>query len=293
LSSQLSGSGNVSSQLRRCVERRELVVAPGCYDVVSAKALLASGMSAAYLTPFGFRASDQVDARAPRDPWKRLLGRAEAMLACGPIVLVFDAHTGLEGSRTVTTRLRDAAATGAAAIVVEDRIGFGMDRPFRSIRSMQRQIDSARRQLDADVVLVVRTDIVRASLVEARERCRCYLNAGADLVMPLMTPYLDIPDSPPSRARRMAAYHFLLEEVPAHQLVVHSPAGRHLSVDEAARLGFGLYLMPQLMIAASVTAMMGELAHLRDRRTGAQSELIGPARLSEIVGTSSWLRARW
>lgn len=276
--------------MREALAAGELLVAPGCYDALTAKTVAAAGLRAAYLTPFGFRASDDGARPGSRDPWQRLLRRGELVVGCAGVWLIVDAHTGIEGSRHVARRVRDAVAAGAAAVVIEDRAGFGAE--LRSPEDMRRQIRDARAEARGDCLIIVRSDAVREDLGRARDRCEEYVECGAELVMPLMTPYLAYPDTGSSRTARMEAYDFLLERLPARRIVVHSPHGRHLSVADARRMGFGVYLMPQLLIAASTTAMLGELASVMES-TGDGPPLIEPAELAELTGVTPWLRARW
>lgn len=275
--------------LRDALASGDLVVAPGCYDVVGARVLEGAGIGTAYLTPFGFQAAE---AAAPGDPWHRYLDRARELVDVAGLAVVVDAQGGLEGARDVRTRVRDAVGAGAAAVVIEDRDGFGKDRPLRTAEEMAADIAAARAEIGDDTTLIVRTDAVRESVETARERCLSYLDGGADLVMPLMTRYLNYPDTPADRARRMSAYQFLLERVPPGRVVVHSPTGRHLPVDEARRLGFALYLMSQLLIAASVTGMARELAAVLADEPG-PVPLPSPTELAALTGVDQWLENRW
>jgi 2-methylisocitrate lyase-like PEP mutase family enzyme len=277
--------------MRSALAAGQLLVAPGCYDVLTAKVLLACGLLTAYLTPFGFRATDEIRPHAPADPWDRLLGRAEELAAWGGIAVIVDAHTGLEGDRAVDVRVRDCLAAGAAAVIIEDRTGFGSACELRPAGQMRREISRARAAAQGRGVLIVRSDAVRSSLPQARERCEQYLEEGADLVMPLMTPYLAHPDTERTREARMRAYAFLLERLPASRLVVHSPYGRHMTVAEARTAGYAVYLMPQLLVAAASTSMRHELESVLRSEPGLP--LTEPAELAEFAGIGDWLKARW
>jgi 2,3-dimethylmalate lyase len=280
------------AMLRDALASGDLVVAPGCYDVVGARVLQSAGIDAAYLTPFGFQAADAPSPHASDDPWERYLDRARELVDAAGLAIIVDGQTGLEGDRSAEERAADAFSAGAAAFVLEDRLGFGKDRPLRTMAELGREIAVVRREVGRETSLIVRTDAVRDSVDDARNRCESYLDAGADLVLPLMTRYLSYPDSPADRERRMSAYQFLVDRVPANRIVVHSPTGRHLPVDEARRMGFGLYLMSQLLIAAAVTGMARELAAALADEPG-PLPLLTPVDLATLTGVDRWLENRW
>ena len=278
--------------LRDALASGDFVVAPGCFDVVGARVLESAGLEAAYLTPFGFQAADAPSPHASDDPWERYLDRARELVDAAGLAIIVDGQTGLEGDRGAAERAADAASAGAAAFVVEDRLGFGKDRPLRTMVEVGREVAAVRREVGRETAVIVRTDAVRDSVDDARNRCESYLDAGADLVLPLMTRYLNYPDTPADRERRISAYQFLVDRVPARRLVVHSPTGRHLPVDEARRMGFGLYLMSQLLIAASVTGMARELAATLADEPGPMP-LLTPVDLAALTGVDRWLENRW
>jgi 2-methylisocitrate lyase-like PEP mutase family enzyme len=280
------------AMLRDAFRAGELVVAPGCYDVVGARVLEAAGIEAAYLTPFGFQASDAPAPHAPVDPWERYLDRARELVDAAGLAVIVDGQAGLEGNRGAGERAADAFSAGAAGFVIEDRQGFGKDRPLRTMAEVGREIATVRREVGRETTVIVRTDAVRDSVDDARARCESFLDAGADLVLPLMTRYLSYPDTPADRERRMSAYQFLLERVPANRIAVHSPTGRHLPVDEARRIGFGLYLMSQLLIASAVTGMTHELAAVLADEPG-PTPLLTPVDLAALTGVDRWLENRW
>jgi 2-methylisocitrate lyase-like PEP mutase family enzyme len=293
-------TGNAALALRSELASGRLIVAPGCYDVVSAKVAAAAGCVAAYLTPFGFRASDEGADRLDRGPdtWHRVLRRVELVRENSGLIVILEGCSGLEGDRSALEVCRDAASVGAGAVVIEDRESFGRDNPLLSLTDMQRQLDGARQAAGDDVVIVARTDSVRHSLSGALARCRAYLDAGADLVMPLMTPYLAYPQTAASRLLMNEAYLSLAAEVPPERTVVHSPLGHHLAVPDAREQGFAVYLMPQLFIASGVSAMLGNVLVHDPAATGSAPEppldpILDPEPLAELVGIDRWLKARW
>lgn len=280
------------AMLRDALSSGDLVIAPGCYDVLGARVLEAAGIEAAYLTPFGFQAADAPSPHAPQDPWERYLDLARELVDAAGLAIIVDGQTGLEGDRGADERAADAFSAGAAGFVIEDRQGFGKDRPLRTMVEVGREIATVRREVGRETTVIVRTDAVRDSVDDARARCESYLDAGADLVLPLMTRYLKYPDTPADRERRMSAYQFLVERVPANRIVVHSPTGRHLPVDEARRIGFGLYLMSQLLIASAVTGMTHELAAALADEPGPMP-LLAPVDLAALTRVDRWLEDRW
>lgn len=276
--------GGGPERLRRAVSQGT-VVAPGCYDPFSVRAARSLGCTVAYLTPFGLQGSSYAGSLT----WENVVETAAALHELGGIDLIVDLHTGLEGDLPLEELVAPAAQAGAAALVVEDRPAFGRHHAVLSVAEVGDKIRRVRAAGGASPLLVVRTDTVREDLREAVERSAAYLELGADLVMPLMTPYLGFPDDDPER--RKAAYDALTARVDPRQIVVHSPHGRHLSLAAARATGFGVYLMPQLLVAGAWTGMRAALAETLDGTPG--PELTVPIELADALDISSWLTARW
>jgi 2-methylisocitrate lyase-like PEP mutase family enzyme len=283
--------------LRDQLAAGSLVLAPGCYDLVSARVLRGSGYLTGYLTPFGYKATTPRLGRTAPTAWRNLMTTARTLTSETGVALVVEAHSGIEGSRGPKALVRDVESTGAQAIVVEDRIGLGPASRLRTTQSMLRHIDAVLGARSGDCLIIARSDAVRVSLADAINRCARYLEAGADLVMPLMTPYLEFPRQRIELQVRLGPYRSLASALPPAQVVVHSPHGRHLPVESARELGFGVYLMPQLLIAAAVAGMQKVLAACAGAADGpddsAEGELPDPAPLARLLTVDSWLRARW
>ena len=274
-----------------------LVLAPGCYDLVSARVLRGSGYLTGYLTPFGYQATTPAPGRTASTAWRRMVTTAQTLVSETGLALIADAHSGIEGSRGPKALISDIESAGAQAIIVEDRIGLGPASRLRTTRSMLRHIDAIRAARTGDCLIIARSDTVRVSLGEAIDRCATYLEAGADLVMPLMNPYLEFPRQQIQPQARLGPYRSLASGLPAAQVVVHSPHGRHLPVELARELGFGVYLMPQLLVAAAVAGMQKVLAEHAGATDGADepadTELLDPVPLARLLTVDSWLQARW
>jgi 2-methylisocitrate lyase-like PEP mutase family enzyme len=288
-----NGTGHRKPMLKEQIAAGSLVLAPGCFDLISARVLRGAGHSVGYLTPFGFRAVTPPEATT----WRNLIAAAGVITGETGLALIADAHSGIEGQRRPKALVQNLESAGCQAIVVEDRIGLGRDSKLRTPRSMTRHIDAILAARTGSCLVIARSDTVRISLREAINRCAAYLDAGADLVMPLMTPYLEFPRQLLSPEARLSPYRSLAAGLPAGQVVVHSPHGRHLPVERARELGFGIYLMPQLLVASAVSGMQTALSAVS--RPGADQDdqydisLLDPIPLSRLLTVDSWLRARW
>lgn len=268
-----------------------MTLAFGCYDMITAKVARSLGQRLVYLTPFGVQAADSPAGSRPTTPWRRMLGRGLAIRNLGGLDYIIDGHTGMEGRRGPSVLVRDAEAAGASAIVLEDRDGFGSTARLRTTTEMCRELAKVV-EARTTIAVIARTDSVRVDLGDAIERSRSYLSAGADLVMPLMTHYMPARDTPSQRAARMAAFVEISESLPAGRVVVHSPSGAHLPVPFARKLGFGLYLLPQLLLSAAATAMQSAGLRVLEG-AGPPRDLLGPRSLAELVGVEQWLEQRW
>ena len=273
-----------------------LTMAPGCFDVLSARIAEDAGFTAAYLTPFGILATKA--GEPPRDGrfWADLVQLVGRLASTTRLALVADGHTGLEGALPVERVVAELAAAGAAAVVIEDRNSYWEPGPaLLELQAMAAKIKAARRAANG-MALIARTDAAKSSgLEDAIRRCRAYLDAGADMVMPLMTPYMDYANATITHEDRLEVHRRLVAEV-GGPLVTHSPFGLDITPSEAAELGYVVYVVPQLLVSAAAAAMRSGAAALASDEVAERMKAvptIDSRDLSRLAGTLEWLERRW
>lgn len=246
---------------------RTLIVAPGCYDGASAKFIEANAYNAAYLTGFGLQASLYGKPNVGFGTLTEYVLHAHNIASAIQIPLIVDAEIGFGGPINVIRTVREFEQAGIAAIHIEDQIypwaaAPGIEHNLLSIQAMQHKIRAAKyAQQDPDFVLIARTDAAHISFEEAIRRCNAYLEAGADMVMPLMSPVLPYTGSKMTYKERMDVHRRLLHEIKG-PILTHSPHGLDLTIEDAQTLGYAAYAMPQLCMAPAAAAMDAALKAL-------------------------------
>src|SRR5258706_2019385 len=155
-----------TTRLRQLLNARRTIVAPGCYNALSAKILDTVGFPALYMTGYGTSLSllGMPDAGLATMTEMHLNARYIANAVKVPVIA--DADNGYGNAINVIRTVREYVQTGVAAIHLEDQIipkrcGHVAGRrviPLEEAVGKYRAADAVRRDLDPDFVLIARTD---------------------------------------------------------------------------------------------------------------------------------------
>src|SRR6201998_2289566 len=177
-------------QLRALLNRRELVIAPGVFDGVTAHLARRTGQAAAYMTGAGVAASGfglpdigLVTATEMAERARMLVG------LLGDVPLIADADTGYGTAMNVVRTVRLYEQAGVAAIQLEDqafpkRCGHLTDKRVIDAAEFEQTLAAALDNRSDDNLLVVARTDARAplGLEAAIERANRYARAGADVI---------------------------------------------------------------------------------------------------------------
>jgi 2-methylisocitrate lyase-like PEP mutase family enzyme len=175
--------------LRELLNRRELIIAPGVYDGVSAHLARRTGQAAAYMTGAGVAASGFGLPDLGLVTQTEMAERARMMVGVlGDIPLIADADTGYGGPINVVRTVRLYHDAGVAAIQLEDqtfpkRCGHLSNKHVVDAAVFEQTIAAAiDARSDRDLLIIARTD-ARAplGLDAAIQRVNRYAAAGADI----------------------------------------------------------------------------------------------------------------
>ena len=107
--------------LARRIRARELTVAPGVFDMISARVADRAGFDALYMTGYGIAASHMGLPDAGLVSYSEMVGRAARICESTRTPLIADADTGFGGLLNVRHTVRGYEAAGVAAIQIEDQ----------------------------------------------------------------------------------------------------------------------------------------------------------------------------
>ena len=253
--------------LARRVRARKLTVAPGVFDMISARVADRAGFDALYMTGYGIAASHMGLPDAGLVSYSDMLGRAARICESTRTPLIADADTGFGGLLNVRHTVRGYEAAGVAAIQIEDqefpkKCGHAPGRRVVPLDDMLRKVEVA---VDArhsdDFLIVARTDS-RSSLGldEAIRRGQAFSKAGADVV------FIEAPESEEEFGR-------IGREIDAPLLanMVEGGFSPVLPADTLARLGFAIVIYPGTGFLATAKTLEDVYGHLK--RNGSSIDL--------------------
>jgi methylisocitrate lyase len=167
-------------------------ILPSCFDPLSSRIAEVAGFPAVHLTGMG------VEATLLGSPDLGLLSMSELVAHVGRITaaievpLLADIDTGFGSVLNVQRTIREMERAGAAGVHIEDQ---ALPKhcpvvPGRAVVGRVEALDRVKAALDArrdpDFVIVARTDADTISIGETIDRCNLFLEAGADMVMPIL-----------------------------------------------------------------------------------------------------------
>ena len=271
-------------RLRDLLAKRELIVAPGVFDGISAHLARRTGHVAAYLTGAGVAASGFGLPDIGLVTQTEMTERARMMVAAlGDVPLIADADTGYGAPLNVVRTVRQYEDAGVAAIQLEDqefpkRCGHLPDKRVVDAAAFEQTLAAALdARTDDDMLVVARTD-ARAplGLDAAIERANQYARAGADII------FVEAPQGVDEIER-------IAREVDA-PLLINLVLGGMTPLQSSARLqelGYAIAIHPSNPLARATFAILEGMCEL----TGADARdyLAGtPADFFNLVGMAEW-----
>ena len=245
--------------LARRIRARELTIAPGVFDMISAKVADRAGFDALYMTGYGIAASHMGLPDAGLVSYSDMLGRAARICEAVRTPLIADADTGFGGLLNVRHTVRGYEAAGVAAIQIEDqefpkKCGHAPGRRVVPLDDMLRKVEVAVEARDSDDFLVIARTDSRSSLGldEAIRRGQGFAKAGADVV------FIEAPESEEEFAR-------IGREVDAPLLanMVEGGFSPVLPAETLARLGFAIAIYPGTGFLATAKTLQHVYGHLK------------------------------
>ncbi len=268
--------------LARRIRARELTIAPGVFDMISAKVADRAGFDALYMTGYGIAASHMGLPDAGLVSYSDMLGRAARICEAVRTPLIADADTGFGGLLNVHHTVRGYEAAGVAAIQIEDqefpkKCGHAPGRRVVPLDDMLRKVEVAVEARDSDDFLVIARTDSRSSLGldEAIRRGQAFSKAGADVV------FIEAPESEPEFER-------IAREIDAPLLanMVEGGFSPILPAQTLARLGFAIAIYPGTGFLATAKMLENVYGHLKTNGSSIdlKAESLSIGEMHELMG---------
>ncbi len=184
----IKGLDRPGSELRKLLEKEDILVAPGVFNPISALIAEKLGSKVVYLSGAALTGSLALPDLGIITLDEVIYFTREISSKIS-IPLIVDADTGFGEALNVIRAVRLFEGAGAAAIHIEDQVlpkkcGHLKGKRLIGLEDMVNKIKAAK-SAARDLVIIARTDARGVEgLDSAIERAKAYLDAGADIIFP-------------------------------------------------------------------------------------------------------------
>jgi len=267
--------------LKHTLADKEMILAPGVFDMISALIADRMNFNALYITGYGTVASHLGLPDAGLATYSDMIARVARIAEMTRTPIIADADTGYGGLLNVRHTVRGYEKAGVTGIQLEDqefpkKCGHTPNRKVIPIEDMVTKIRVAcDSRLNDDTLIIARTDS-RTSLGidEALRRGEAYAKAGADVI------FVESPETEDEMTRIAGAI-----DVPLLANMVEGGRTPVLSASQLHALGFSIAIFPAsgfLTVAQSLTSVYTDLQN--NGRTTEASPLFSFAEFNELIG---------
>ncbi len=245
-----SKSAKLALKLRKT---DDFIVAPGVYDMISAKMADSIGFDALYMTGSGTVASHLGVPDAGIATYTDMVSRAGRVASGTNTPLIADADTGYGGLVNVRETVRGYEMAGVAAIQIEDqdfpkKCGHLSGHKLISAEEMVTKIKVALdSRLFDETLIIARTDARKAiGRDEAMRRSEMYVEAGADILF----------YEAPSDIHEMREIGSMFgRDIPLLSNMVNGGVTPVMKPKELANLGYRIAIFPSAGFLATCNAL--------------------------------------
>lgn len=258
------------AELKARFGKGHLVVAPGVFEMISAKIADRMGFEALYMTGYGTVASYLGLPDAGLASYTDMVNRVAQYASITDTPLICDGDTGYGGLLNVMHTVRGYEAAGACAIQLEDqefpkKCGHMLG---RRVVPQQDMVDKIRVAVetrnDKNFMIIARTDARTVlGLDEALRRAESFARAGADML------FIESPESVEEMEKIGRTF-----DLPLVANMVEGGRTPVLSHEELKRIGYGLAIFPATGFLAAGAALQSVYSSIKS--TGSSSQVEAP-----------------
>ena len=272
--------------LRQLLKRDKLLVAPGCFDGLSARLVEEAGFEAAYL-------SGGAVARSMGIPdiglvtLSESIDRAAQVVATVKIPIIADADTGYGNAVNLVRTVREFERAGVAAIHIEDQItpkrcGHLDGKEVIPLAEMEKKLQAAlATRTDPDFCIIARTDARGVNgFDDAIKRGRAFAKLGVDAI------FVEAPQS----EDELAEIPRRIPNVPILVNVFKGGKTPMLPMQRLQEMGYRIAIYPSETQRAAIHAMRRALETLKREGTteSIDDSLTTFKERDQVVGLDDW-----
>ena len=277
---------NSRQTLRQLLKRDKLLVAPGCFDGLSARLVEEAGFEAAYL-------SGGAVARSMGIPdiglvtLSESIDRAAQVVATVKIPIIADADTGYGNVVNLVRTVREFERAGVAAIHIEDQItpkrcGHLDGKEVIPLAEMEKKLQAALAiRTDPDFCIIARTDARGVNgFDDAIKRGRAFAKLGVDAI------FVEAPQS----EDELAEIPRRIPNVPILVNVFKGGKTPMLPMQRLQEMGYRIAIYPSETQRAAIHAMRRALETLKREGTteSIDDSLTTFKERDQVVGLDDW-----
>ncbi|QIW23992.1 oxaloacetate decarboxylase [Sulfolobus sp. S-194] len=251
---------NGSKRLRELMDKKDIILAPGAYDALSARIVEAVGFDVVYMTGFGTAASLLGYPDVGLVTMTEMVDNARRIVEAVNIPVIADADTGYGNPINVIRTVQAYEDAGVAGIHIEDQVfpkkcGHITGKQVVPRDDMLEKIAAARdAKRNKDFLIIARTDAIAVEGIEsAIERAKEYYKAGADMI------FVEAPEN-------MGHIKLIAKELKGIPLLFNwAEGGKTPAVDlnTLRELGFKIVIFPISTLLSATKTMMRVLETIK------------------------------
>ena len=277
---------NLRQTLKKLLNRKQLLVAPGCFDGLSARLVQEAGFEAAYLSG-GAMARSMGIPDIGLVTMSESIERAAQIVSAIQIPVIADADTGYGNAVNLVRSVREFERIGVAAIHIEDQItpkrcGHLDGKEVISRAEMEMKLKAALdTRTDPDFCIIARTDARGVhGLEDAIGRAQAFAKLGVDAI------FVEAPQS----ESELAEIPKRLPDVPLLVNVFKGGKTPMLPMERLQQMGYRIAIYPSETQRAAIHAMRSALTTLkRDGTTESiDASLTTFKERDKVVGLDDW-----
>jgi len=257
-----------TTRLRQLLRRDQALMAAGAFGPMPAKLAENAGFEAVYMPGGGTALNRLGVADLGLITLSEMVDNAAAIAQSVGVPVIADADTGFGNQLNIRRTVREYERAGVAAIHLEDQVfpkrcghlaGKSLIPLAEAAQKIRAAVDA---RSDPDFMIIARCDALMVSgMDEAVRRGTAYLEAGADML------FIESP-------RSLEEIAEIPRRLPGAHLFNMASSGKtpFLSIDEVAKLGYQLMILPNFTALAAIKAMREVLAEIQ--RTGSVAGIL-------------------
>ena len=272
----MTGTGRATTRLRELLAEG-MVVAPGVFDSFSARLAELAGFQAVHLSGLAVEATQIGAPDLGLMTLTEMASQASRITQATDIPMLADIDTGFGGVLNVHRTIREMERAGVAGVHMEDQTQ-PKHCPLIAGRAVIDRAEAAGRvraaveaRTDPDFVIVARTDADTISFAEVIERCNLYLQAGADMVMPMALQIDGRSYTSLAPAEQMDVLTRLVREIDGPVMGMGSAPPVGYTTRDLADVGYAFVMFAGEALSAAANAMAAVFEEIRTTGTAGSS----------------------